>query len=342
MPLTDVFFHVRMERNEFPVSSCSRESACSQQWIVTSTSMRNSCQISGSNVCNKNSLGNVIPLTFPQSKSYHLPCLPVSKGSIKKPAETRFVNSSPRSYRLMPASVESSDTTSFVEKSSHPKHTPMKVMLEVAELWQLSKRSELECNFTLAKSNELLLDTDHYIEEATKRSPICHPIILPNHVRKKQRKGRKQDDSEHSTNTASGRRLFAFVKIFFGTKDLDSHDPIGAAETLKQQLDSGVILTMNFLKEMQVHSAKADWMTIDKAKSDNFSLAPLVKRLSVSGHSEEEEMEKQTVEHNGNCEKPQTSTKRPNSSPDMDYDEAPVNKRALSNSALLERSIHPG
>lgn len=49
----------------------------------------------------------------------HSPCLPVSKGSIKKMAQTRFVNSSPQSYRLMPASIESSDMTSFVEKSPH-------------------------------------------------------------------------------------------------------------------------------------------------------------------------------------------------------------------------------
>lgn len=328
-----------MEKND--LLSCSQDCVVTQQWV---TSMSSSCQTtvsSHSSACNQNLAENNVPLSFPQSKSYRFPCPPVSKGSIKKPAETRSVNSSPRSYRLMPASVESSDRTSFVEKSSHPNHTPMKVMLEVAELWKLSKRSELECNFTLAKS-KLLLDADHYIKEATKRSPICHPTILPSHVRKKQHKGRKWDNSEHSANTASGRRLFAFVKTFIGTKDLDDSDPIGAAETLKEELDSGVVLTMNFLKEMRVHSAKASWMTIDKTKPGNFSLAPLVKRLSVSGRSEEEDYDEKEVAHNRNCEKQQTSTKRPNSSSNIDCDEAPVNKKALSNSALQDRRIHPG
>lgn len=323
-----------MEGNDSP--SCGQDRVVSHQNVTPTTT---SCQISGSHHKLTNSIA---PLAFPQSRNYHFPCLPVSKGSIKKPAETRFVNSSPRSYRLMPASVESSDTTSFVEKSSYPNHTPMKVMLDVAELWKLSKRSELECNFTLAES-KLLLDTDHYIKEATRRSPICHPTILPNHVHKKQHNGRKWNNSEHSAaNTASGRRLFAFVKIFFGTKELDDRDPIDAAETLKQELDSGVILTMNFLKKMQVHSANANWMTIDKTTPGNFSLAPLVKRLSVSGHGEEEDSDKKNVENNRNCEKQQTSTKRPNSSHEIDWDEAPVNKRALCNSALQQRSIYPG
>ena len=103
--------------------------------------------------------------------------LPAAKGDIKKLAQTRFVNSSPNSYRLMPASVESSesDKTSFVEKSSHKFLLPVSYFLEVAKLWAISNRSELECQFTLAKTDNT---TQKYAEAALtencKRRPICH------------------------------------------------------------------------------------------------------------------------------------------------------------------------
>lgn len=81
-----------------------------------------------------------------------LPWLPVSKGDIKKTAQTRFVNSSPKSYRLMPSSIESSqfDRTSFVEKASHKFLLPVNYFLDIAKLWAISNRSELECRYVRA------------------------------------------------------------------------------------------------------------------------------------------------------------------------------------------------
>ena len=103
--------------------------------------------------------------------------LPVSKGDIQKLADTRFVNSSPNSYRLMPASVESSesDKTSFVEKSSHKFLLPVSYFIEVAKLWALSNRSELECTFTLAKTDDVDSGSNlTSLSENSKRRPICH------------------------------------------------------------------------------------------------------------------------------------------------------------------------
>lgn len=104
--------------------------------------------------------------------------LPVSTGDIKKTAQTRFVNSSPKSYRLMPASVESSeaDRTSFVEKSSHKFLLPVSYFLEVAKLWALSNRSELECQFTQAKTEGQLKPTSSKKEQSDSDDcrPICH------------------------------------------------------------------------------------------------------------------------------------------------------------------------
>nr|CAB3262906.1 uncharacterized protein LOC100184970 [Phallusia mammillata] len=104
--------------------------------------------------------------------------LPVSKGDIKKTAQTRFVNSSPKSYRLMPASVESSeaDKTSFVEKSSHKFLLPVSYFLEVAKLWALSNRSELECQFTQAKTDSQFEPTSSTKDDPNEESrrPICH------------------------------------------------------------------------------------------------------------------------------------------------------------------------
>lgn len=111
------------------------------------------------------------------SQITHHPWLPISKGNIKKFAQTRFVNSSPKSYRLMPASVETSDLdkTSFIEKSSHKSLMPVNYFLEVAKLWALSNRSELECTFTLANT-ESLIDTSavKLVSENDRKRPICH------------------------------------------------------------------------------------------------------------------------------------------------------------------------
>ena len=122
---------------------------------------------------------NIFSYLSASSFSHHVhhPWLPISKGNIKKFAQTRFVNSSPNSYRLMPASVETSnrDKTSFVEKSSHKSFTPVSYFLEVAKLWALSNRSELECTFTLANTEDL--KTTSAIELVSKndrRRPICH------------------------------------------------------------------------------------------------------------------------------------------------------------------------
>lgn len=268
-------------------------------------------------------------VTFLQSNGNQSPCLPVSKGSIKKPAETRFVNSSPRSYRLMPASVESSDMTSFVEKSSHPNQTPMKVMLEVAELWKLSKRSELECNFTLAKS-KLLFDTDYYIEEASRRSPICHPAIIPCPVikRVKRQKWNVVDDIKFSRTR---RERSASVKTIFKLQD---RFPLGAAGIIRRQVDEGDTLMKNFFDKMR----DTDNDTID-SNPGNISLAPLVKRLSVSGLCDNEAGFKENCSNPG-TEKSQTS-KRP-MSVTADHEEAPVNKRALCNNNMQQLSVHPG
>ena len=112
--------------------------------------------------------------------------LPASKGDIKKLAQTRFVNSSPNSYRLMPASVESSelDKTSFVEKSSHKFVLPVSYFLEVAKLWELSNRSELECQFTLAKTDDEDQTSISALAENSKKRPICHEkeLFLKDHA----------------------------------------------------------------------------------------------------------------------------------------------------------------
>jgi len=118
------------------------------------------------------------PLLFPFTEC-NLPWLPVSKGSIKKTAQTRFVNSSPQSYKLMPASAESSesDRTSFVEKSSHKFVLPVSYFLEIAKLWAISNRSELECQFTIAKTDqspEPIASAQAQALYKDSQRPICH------------------------------------------------------------------------------------------------------------------------------------------------------------------------
>ena len=127
--------------------------------------------------------------TFSLTSAVYSPWLPISKGNIKKLAQTRFVNSSPNSYRLMPASAEASesDRTSFVEKSSHKFSLPVSYFLEVAKLWALSNQSELECTFTQAKTDDLnAISALKALADNEKKRPICHskassnPTILNN------------------------------------------------------------------------------------------------------------------------------------------------------------------
>lgn len=291
-------------------------------------------------------------ISFPQSVNSHSPCLPVSKGYIKKTAQTRFVNSSPRSYRLMPASVESSDRTSFVEKSSHSNCTPMKFMLEVAELWEVSKRSELECNFTLAKS-KANFGSDRYIEEAMTRSPICHSEILPTKIHKrKKRRHRNADVTESFARVGMGRKLMATVKSFFGIQELKDQFPHGIAGIINQEFcgQAGDLWLLNFVEGAQESSNQSDNSDdADGACVPNCNLTPLVKRLSVSGFDENDSQEKTvssiSLKHkieSGASGKAQTPIKRPNSSPITGCDEEPVQKRAFCNNSFKDKPFKPG
>ena len=82
------------------------------------------------------------------------PLCAVSHGSIKRPPKTIFSNSSPMSYKTLPAFSESVnfDKTSFVEKSFITK-PPANYHLEVATLFALSNKSELECTYTNAPTS---------------------------------------------------------------------------------------------------------------------------------------------------------------------------------------------
>lgn len=137
------------------------------------------------------------------------PWLPASKGDIKKYPKTLFANSSPISYKAMPASVESSDTdkTSFVEKSFiHKIVFPVSYYLEVAKFWALSNRSELECRFTVAQSSEQpkkLSDLQKQFGES--RRPISHARLAeralpPKKLASNKRSAAAEEDLLRSIN----------------------------------------------------------------------------------------------------------------------------------------------
>ncbi|XP_076812289.1 uncharacterized protein LOC143459161 isoform X1 [Clavelina lepadiformis] len=165
----------------------------------------------------------------------HSPWNPVSKGDIKKLAQTRFVNSSPKSYRLMPASVESSnaDKTSFVEKASHKYLLPVSYFLEVANLWALSNRSELECRFTFANTedDQNSIMSAQNVLVVDKRRPICHTQAIP-----------AKTESERDilkNNAVAENELLQSVNRFLETCQKKDKSSIGKSTELSEA-DNGV------------------------------------------------------------------------------------------------------
>ena len=108
------------------------------------------------------------------------PWLTASNGDIIKSALTLFSNSSQISYRAMPASVESCvlDKTSFVEKYFiHKIVFPVSYYIEVAKLWALSNRSELECRYTQANSGSREPQELAVVQKRLYKRPISHPVF---------------------------------------------------------------------------------------------------------------------------------------------------------------------
>lgn len=283
---------------------------------------------------------------FPDSSSTCPPCLPVSKGSIKKMAQTRFVNSSPRSYRLMPASVESSDMTSFVEKSSHS-HVFPRFFLDVAELWKISKRSELECNFTLAKS-EKIVNSNDCIYEAKHKSPICHSSVEQHCLQNSQKRkfGEDRVDFREEISSATlGRHLQADFKRFFDSQELRESHPMGIAGFMKPKIRNAKLFYRHSAHiPMNRHALFSNLKKQrDAEMQSQYSLTPLVKRLSVSGLDETEEriscknnINMFSPENNGvevrelnpsPTKRSQFSAKRPSSNQKLGNDE-PLQKKA--------------
>uniref|UniRef100_F6SGY0 Uncharacterized protein n=1 Tax=Ciona intestinalis TaxID=7719 RepID=F6SGY0_CIOIN len=194
---------------------------------ASSTTYSTSYASNGSSTCVETNTtnGNTSLPTFPAPYS-NVPFLPVSKGNIKKLAQTRFVNSSPKSYRLMPASVESSesDRTSFVEKTSHKFFLPVTYFLEIAKLWEVSNRSELECHFTIANNKEEFKTTGSVLhDEHTsqhKQRPICHARPIPAKLWGSHKTTLKRQRNENSVEAEKD--LLRSVNRFLGscrTKD---------------------------------------------------------------------------------------------------------------------------
>nr|XP_039260626.1 uncharacterized protein LOC120336909 [Styela clava] len=284
---------------------------------------------------------------FPDNGNTCPPCLPVSKGCIKKTAQTRFVNSSPRSYRLMPASVESSDMTSFVEKSSHS-HVFPRFFLDVAELWELSKRSELECNFTLARS-EKISGSNECINEAKHKSPICHSSIKP--CLRKSRKIQcleedKVDFTEEISTATLGRSLVADCKKFFESQELKESHPMGIAGFMKpNSKNTKEYYRHNAYIPMNRHKLFCNMKSQNDSEiQSQYALTPLVKRLSVSGLEDKEKNNSRDgllhTRRRSFCnssagdssqsptKRAQSSGKRPSSSPKVEHNDEPLQKKA--------------
>lgn len=103
----------------------------------------------------------------------------------------------------MPASAESSDMTSFVEKSPYRHVLPANFMLQVAELWMLSKHHELECVFTFANSTKDSW-TESAVDETKHRSPICHPSIVPAYVHWRDSTANRDSSNESVSSSDDG------------------------------------------------------------------------------------------------------------------------------------------
>ena len=107
------------------------------------------------------------------------PLCAVSHGSIKRPPKTNFSNSSPMSYKTSPAYTEfvNYDKTSFVEKSFITK-PPANYHIEVATLFGLSNKSELECKFTNAPTNKTSNTTKDNIRNLSRTlKTISHAAV---------------------------------------------------------------------------------------------------------------------------------------------------------------------
>ena len=113
------------------------------------------------------------------------PLCAVSHGSIKRPPKTNFSNSSPMSYKTSPAFSKfvNFDKTSFVEKSFITK-PPANYHIEVATLFALSNKSELECKYTNAPMNKTSSIIKNNVKKLSKTLKTISHAAVSNKAKK--------------------------------------------------------------------------------------------------------------------------------------------------------------